>query len=109
MRDNLGPRDLQSVSLKPGWREYQAMYGCATVDAEPIFCTRKVVDHSLPGTSAGMINERKSLQPIYLKPYSFFECGIFFIIPVLFYVICRYSHIKINWHRHILYLVQVLS
>jgi hypothetical protein len=23
MRDNLGPRDLQSVPLKPGWREYQ--------------------------------------------------------------------------------------
>jgi hypothetical protein len=22
MRDNLEPRDLQSVSLKPGWREY---------------------------------------------------------------------------------------
>jgi hypothetical protein len=22
MRDNLGPRDLQSVPLKPGWREY---------------------------------------------------------------------------------------
>jgi hypothetical protein len=27
--------------------KYQAMYGCATVDAEPIFCRRKVVDHSL--------------------------------------------------------------
>jgi hypothetical protein len=22
MSDNLGPRDLQSVPLKPGWREY---------------------------------------------------------------------------------------
>jgi hypothetical protein len=22
MRDNLGPRDLQNVTLKPGWREY---------------------------------------------------------------------------------------
>jgi hypothetical protein len=31
MRDNLGPRDLQSVPLKPGWREYSGLYVCIIV------------------------------------------------------------------------------
>jgi hypothetical protein len=26
MRDNLRPRDLQSVPLKPGWREYKQTF-----------------------------------------------------------------------------------